>query len=52
NINSDKWSLVHKDEYQYEEKFTVFGYDKRMETKEILKKILLRRNKEDKIKQV
>jgi hypothetical protein len=52
NINSDKWSLVHKDDYYYEEKFTVFGYDQRMETKEIIKKILLRRNKQDKIKQV
>lgn len=52
NINSDKWSLIHKDEYFYEEKFTVFGYEQRLDTKEIIKKILLRRNKGDKIKQV
>ncbi len=52
DINSDQWSLVHKDDYYYEEKFTVFGYDKRLETKEIIKYILLRKNKIDKIKQV
>ena len=52
DINSDQWSLVHKDDYYYEEKFTVFGYDKRLETKEIIKYILLRKNKVDKIKQV
>ena len=52
DINSDKWSLVHKDVYYYEEKFSVFGYDGRLETKDIIKKILLRRNKQDKIKQV
>ncbi len=49
-VNSDKWSLIHKDEYFYEEKFTVFGYSSRMETKEILKKIVLKKTKEDKIK--
>lgn len=52
NINSETWSLIHKDDYFMEEKFTVFGYDKRLETKEIIKHILLRKNKEDKIKQV
>ena len=52
DINSDQWSLVHKDDYYYEEKFTVFGYDKRLETKQIIKYILLRKNKVDKIKQV
>ena len=52
DINSDKWSLVHKDVYYYEEKFSVFGYDGRLETKDIIKKILLRRDKQDKIKQV
>jgi len=52
DINSDKWSLVHKDDYYYEEKFSVFDYDGRLETKDIIKKILLRRNKQDKIKQV
>ena len=51
-IKSDKWSLVHKDDFFYEEKFTVYGFKERLETKDIIKKILLRRNKEDKIKQV
>ena len=52
DINSNKWSLIHKSEFFYEEKFTVFGYDKRLETKEIIKLILLKRNYKDKIKQV
>tara|TARA_S200002703_G_scaffold1341_1_gene2346 strand:+ start:11938 stop:12588 length:651 start_codon:yes stop_codon:yes gene_type:complete len=52
DIKSDKWSLVHKDDFFYEEKFTVYSYDERLETKDIIKKILLRRNKGDKIKQV
>ena len=52
DIKSDKWSLVHKDDFFYEEKFTVYGFKERLETKDIIKKILLRRNKEDKIKQV
>ena len=52
NIKSDKWSVLHKDEYFYEEKFTVFGYDKRLETKEILKLILLRKHKGILLKQV
>jgi len=52
NIKSDKWSILHKDEYFYEEKFTVFGYDKRLETKEILKLILLRKHKGILLKQV
>jgi len=52
NVKSDEWSIIHKDEYFYEEKFTVFGYDKRMVTKEILKLILLRRHKGILLKQV
>lgn len=52
DLNSNQWSLLHKGDYNYEEKFTVFGYDKRLETKEIIKYILLRKNKVDKIKQV
>ena len=52
DIKSDKWSLIHKDDFFYEEKFTVYGYDERLETKDIIKKILLRRNKKDKIKQI
>ena len=52
NVKSDKWTIIHKVEYFYEEKFTVFGYDKRMETKEIIKLILLRRHKGILLKQV
>jgi len=52
DIKSDKWSLIHKDDFLYEEKFTVYGYDERLETKDIIKKIILRRNKKDKIKQI
>lgn len=52
NVKSDKWTILHKDEYFYEEKFTVFGYDKRMDTKEIIKLILLRRHKGILLKQV
>lgn len=52
DIKSDKWSLIHKDDFFYEEKFTVYGYDERLETKDIIKKIILRRNKKDKIKQI
>ena len=51
-LNSDKWNLIHKSEYFYEEKFSVFGYKERMDTKKILKLFLLNRTKEDKIKQV
>ena len=51
-INSDSWTMVHKDEYFYEEKFTVFGFDYRFETKEIIKRILLKKSKEDNIKMV
>jgi hypothetical protein len=52
NVKSDTWTILHKDEYFYEEKFTVFGYDKRMDTKEIIKLILLRRHKGILLKQV
>ena len=37
----NSWSIVEKRTYHYEEKFTVFGYKKRFETKDILKQILL-----------
>jgi len=52
NVKSDMWTILHKNEYFYEEKFTVFGYNKRMETKEIIKLILLRRHKGILLKQV
>ena len=44
--------IVRLKEYFYEEKFSVFGYGERMDTKKILKLFLLNRTKEDKIKQV
>ena len=37
----NKWTIVEKRPYYYEEKFTVFGSRKRFETKDILKQILL-----------
>lgn len=52
NVKSDKWSILHKDEYFYEEKFTVFGYNKRLDTKEIIRLILLRKHKGILLKQV
>lgn len=52
NIKSDRWTVIHKDEYFYEEKFTVFGFSYRLETKDILKKILLKKSKEDNIKMI
>jgi len=38
---TNKWTIVEKRPYYYEEKFTIFGYRKRFQTKDILKKILL-----------
>ena len=52
NVKSDKWTILHKDEYFYEEKFTVFDYNKRLDTKEIIKLILLRKHKGILLKQV
>jgi hypothetical protein len=52
NIKSDRWTIIHKDEYFYEEKFTVFGFDYRLETKDILKSVLLKKSKEDNIKMI
>ena len=47
-----KWSILHKDEYKYEEKFTVFGFDKRLSCLEIIKHILMKRHKNIIVKQV
>ena len=41
NTKTNKWTIVEKRPYYYEEKFTVFGSRKRFETKDILKQILL-----------
>jgi hypothetical protein len=52
SIKNDKWTILYKCEYKYEEKFTVFGFDERVETKVIIKKILLKRRMKDRLKQV
>lgn len=50
---TDKWTIIEKRPYQYEEKFSVYGYDKRMDIKEIIKKILMPNIlKKDTVKQV
>ena len=41
NTKTNKWTIIEKRPYYYEEKFTVFGSRKRFETKDILKQILL-----------
>ena len=51
-LNSENWSLIHKSDYFYEEKFSVYGYKERMDTKKILKFFLLNKSKEDGIKQI
>lgn len=51
-VKTDKWSIIHKDEFFYEEKFTVYGFNKRLETKEIIKLFLLKRSKTFIVKQV
>tara|TARA_R110002110_G_C13416577_1_gene714090 strand:+ start:767 stop:1471 length:705 start_codon:yes stop_codon:yes gene_type:complete len=47
-----KWTIIHKDEYSYEETFTVFGQDKRLNCIEIIKSILMKKQKTVVIKQV
>lgn len=51
-MKTNKWSIIHKDDYFFEEKFTVYGFNKRMETKEIIKSILLKKSKTFMVKQV
>jgi len=43
--SSKKWTILQKGEYEFEEKFTVFGFDKRLTCIDIIKLILLRRKK-------
>ena len=50
--NKKKWSILNKDIYHYEEKFTVFGFKKRLTCKEIIKFILLKKHKTIIVKQV
>lgn len=47
-----KWSILHKNEYHYEETFTVFGYKKRFNTMEIIKNIVLKKQVSSMIKQI
>lgn len=49
------WTILHSDEYNIEEKFTMFGYDSRKNKpgiKEIMKKIVLGAYKKNMVKQV
>ena len=47
-----KWTILHKDEYFYEETFTVFNYNLRLTTHHIIKNILMKKQKGVSIKQV
>ena len=47
-----EWTILHKDLYNYEEKFTLFGVKERPTTIEIIKNILLKKNKSIIVKQV
>ncbi len=47
-----KWTILYKDDYFYEEKFTLFNYKQRLTTIEIIKNILLKNNKTILVKQV
>ena len=47
-----KWTIVEKCNYHFEEKFTVFNYDKRLTCIEIIKSILMKKHKGLIIKQV
>tara|TARA_B100001287_G_scaffold276827_1_gene289827 strand:- start:3975 stop:4622 length:648 start_codon:yes stop_codon:yes gene_type:complete len=47
-----KWTIVEKCNYHFEEKFSVFNYDKRLTCIEIIKSILMKKHKGLIIKQV
>jgi len=47
-----KWTILYKDRYEYEEKFTVFGHKKRLTCIEIIKDVLLKKQKTIMVKQV
>jgi len=40
-----KWTILHKDEYFYEEKFTIYGLNERLTSIEIIKKMLMKKQK-------
>ena len=41
-IKSDKWSIMAKSEWLYEETFMVYGHKNRMDTREVIKNILMK----------
>ena len=47
-----KWTILHKCPYYYEEKFTVFNYDHRLTSIEIIKHILLKKSSRPLVKQI
>ena len=49
---NNKWTILHKNEYFYEETFRVFGFSERLNCKDIIKKILMRKHEGINIKQV
>tara|TARA_R110000751_G_scaffold153898_1_gene258983 strand:+ start:6620 stop:7276 length:657 start_codon:yes stop_codon:yes gene_type:complete len=40
-----KWTILHKDEYFYEEKFTIYGLNERLTSIVIIKKMLMKKQK-------
>jgi hypothetical protein len=44
-----KWTILYKDDYFYEEKFTIHGLDERFTSIEIIKKLLMKKHKGGKI---
>ena len=47
-----KWSILYKDEYYYEETFTIFNHNKRLNTIEIIKYIVMKKYQSKMIKQL
>jgi hypothetical protein len=47
-----KWTIIEKNSYKYEEKFTVYGLKSRLTTIEIIKLLLLRGHKTPIMKQI
>lgn len=52
-VKNDSWSIIEKRPYEYEEKFSVYGFKKRLDTISIIKLILMKDiKKEHIIKQI
>lgn len=47
-----EWSILYKNTYEIEERFTVFNYNKRLTLREIIKTIVLKPHSNIKIKQI